>query len=113
LEARIMNIRPTPVNALDVNGVAGKIRVIFIPKGTREPNFENLDPNIKEHLVSFYDLRYPHTPDGQFTGGRYYVSTLLAHTAPGVGLILHGGVPDWAIEGPEMDKVRNFLKEQI
>ena len=107
-----MNIRPTPINAIEVDGVAGKIRVIFTKKETLEANFEHLGP-AKEHLVSFYDLRYAHTPDGQFTGRRYCVSTLLEHSAQGVGLILYGGVPDWTVEGKEMDKVRNFLKERI
>jgi len=49
-------------------------------------------------MVEFFDRRFPHTPFGQFTGGRYLVATLLASDrAQGAGLLLDGGVADWRI----------------
>jgi hypothetical protein len=55
-----------------------------------------------EPLVEFYDTRYRFesspagTMLGQFTGGRYNLSTLLQH--PGAGLCLHGGVAEWTVD---------------
>ncbi|WP_248581589.1 hypothetical protein [Nocardioides sp. InS609-2] len=67
-------------------------------------------------LVEFYDRRYPHTEHGQFVS-RYELDTLLGNhrlwsvpPAPGQGLTLHGGVPDWVIDGATMDRVYAWLR---
>lgn len=53
-------------------------------------------------VVAFYDSRYSHTPYGQFTGGSYFMETLLgrADRDPGLprGLCLDGGVDDWSLD---------------
>lgn len=53
-------------------------------------------------LIEFYDARFPHTPHGQFVS-RYYAHTLAASTEN--GLTLHGGVPDWVVDGPGFQRV--------
>ena len=74
----------------------------------------------KDNLVEFYDLTYANQgsfgEDGQFTGGRYYVSTILGRddftngkSESGRGLCLHGGVMEWTLDGQAMDVVRGWL----
>lgn len=97
------------IHRLDVHAANGiPFRVVYVPPGQPSLNFPRLDADERD-LVEFYDLRYPHTPDGQFTGGRYYVDTLL--DADG-GLILDGGVPDWVVDWPNMQVVRGWLRSQ-
>ncbi len=79
------------------NGVP--FRVVFLPFG------ENMSG---APLVKFYDRRYAHTPDGQFTGGRCDLSTILAGDSFS-GLNLYGGVPDWTVDGDTMHLVRKWL----
>jgi hypothetical protein len=62
-----------------------------------------------ESTVEFYDRRYPHTVHGQFTGARYYLSTMLEHGS-GAGLNLHGGVDDWTLDSVTFRKVRDWLQ---
>lgn len=59
-------------------------------------------------LVEFYDLRYDFTPNGQFTGARYYLDTLMEGN-PFSGLMLHGGVDSWRIDGDTMQLIRKWL----
>lgn len=47
-------------------------------------------------------------PIGQFTGGRYYMKTILEHEE-GYGLNLNGGVPVWSIDGPTMTAIKRDL----
>jgi len=96
------------ISVLDVrsdNGVP--FRVLFIPPGELSPNFPS-DVASKVGSVEVYDRRHPHTPDGQFTGGRYYLDTLLQHPRTR-GLDVHGGVPDWTIDGATFGLVRLWL----
>ena len=83
------------VKRLDIMGASRTpLRVLLLKAGTPSPNFPNMDVKESEHLVEFYDSRYPHTPDGQFIS-RYYLSTL---QEPGSnGLDLHGGEPEWRV----------------
>lgn len=65
-----------------------------------------------EPVVEFYDRRYPHTEDGQFTGARYYVATIMGRDAYGSGaggLSLDGGSPDWTVDALAMALVRSWL----
>lgn len=62
----------------------------------------------KEATVSFYDRRHNHTVHGQFTGGSYYISTLLEANSNG-GLNLYGGVADWTIDSATFRLVRDWL----
>ena len=74
----------------------------------------SLHKNAHEPRVRFYDLTYAGDkfgPDGQFTGGGYYLSTLLAHS-PGAGLDLMGYVREWKIDGKAMSQVLAWLRNQ-
>lgn len=67
----------------------------------------------REPVVKFYDRRHHFTPNGQYFGASYYVSTLmddyerLAQT----GLNLHGGVPDWQIGARDFRTLANWILE--
>lgn len=65
--------------------------------------------------VEFYDTRYPHTEFGQFTGGRYYVDTILGRDGWGPyrgGLDLDGGIPAWRVDAESMTIVRAWLRHE-
>jgi hypothetical protein len=96
------------MKVLDINGVAGPMRVLFVPKGEPSPNHKNSE-NKTDSVVEFYDGRYPHTPEGQFIS-RYYVGTLLESEGSGRGLDLNGGVPNWKVYGTTMDMVRDWVR---
>jgi hypothetical protein len=70
-------------------------------------NLSNAEP-----LVKFFDQRYPHTEHGQFTGGGYYLRTLLEDDARlrASGLNLHGGEPAWSIDAATYRTVSDWLK---
>jgi hypothetical protein len=82
-------------------------RVLYLPDGT-SPNFPNMT---QRHLalVEFYDLRFQHTPDGQFIG-RYYLSTLMVNWPP--GLDLNADVEFWTVDALSMDRVMSWLLKQ-
>jgi hypothetical protein len=65
-----------------------------------------------EPLIVCYDATYAGHPGheelGQLTGGKYYLTTLLEREA-GVGLDVHGGVPEWTVEAEAMDVVGQWL----
>lgn len=88
------------------NGVP--FRVVFYLPGAVGPF-----PAAKEDerpTVEFYDRRYPHTEHGQFTGGRYFLSTIF----PGdQGVWLHGGVDAWTVDGASMLVVRAWWRHLI
>jgi hypothetical protein len=83
-------------------------RVVLIPANMQGPNEFRCPANNGRPMVEFYDRR-GHDTDlpgfGQFTGGYYYLSTLLGlddfsnEPVDGEGLNLHGGVPEWSIDG--------------
>ncbi len=86
-------------------------RVLYLPPGT-------VSPNIQEYRgdedgggrIEIYDRRYAFTPDGQFTGGRYYVRDIFDRP-PGQGLSLSFGstMRDWFIDANTMEVVRSWL----
>lgn len=66
----------------------------------------------RDPIVEFYDhdrIR-PHEPHGQFTGGRYYLSTLLGRR-PDTGLILIDSQPEWTVDADAMIEVVHWLQE--
>ena len=69
--------------------------------------------NVKAPMVEFYDVRYRHTPYGQFVS-RYYISTILSQDSRGGeysnGLCLDGRVPAWHVSAEDMQQVITFLK---
>lgn len=69
--------------------------------------------NPTKPVVEFYDAVYEGDPRfgplGQFTAGRYYVADLLEYSK-GVGLVLHGGVPAWRLDGAAIIEVQNWLR---
>jgi hypothetical protein len=62
--------------------------------------------------VEVYDQTYAgqtgFDPEGQFTGARYYLETLMESTG---GLIPQGGVSEWNIPATEMIKFRIWAQE--
>ena len=62
--------------------------------------------------IEFYDATYAgksgFPKEGQFTGGRYYLETLLESNNG--GLCVHGGCPVWDIGASEMQKVRDWAR---
>lgn len=103
---------------LDVRAANGvPFRVVYIPVGETSPNFPTVVvanvthlTGIDGDLVEFYDLRYPHTPDGQFVS-RYYVDTLLRDIR-GHELDLDGGIDDWTVDADTMRVVLGWLRNQ-
>lgn len=95
-KAADIKIRPAGKGMLDIDGKDGPMRVV-----------------IKSKNVEFYDLRYPHTPDGQHISS-YYVKTLLKDEdeLKRRGLDLQGGVDSWKVPASSMRKVFEFIKKQ-
>ena len=71
-----------------------------------------------ELFASFLDLKQDRArfPDGQFTGGYYYISTLLGEDGFGWdirkangGLNLHGAVPEWTVDAATLKKIGAWL----
>lgn len=60
-------------------------------------------------MVEFFDRRYPHTPRGQFTGGRYYFDVFMRFS----GLCLQGGEPAWDISRASMDAVKAWAVPRL
>lgn len=85
--------------------------VLYLDPQDAHPHFENSTAD--KPVVEFYDKTYKHTPDGQFTGGRYYAATLLidAGSLRTRGLDLNGGVPSWKVPAADMCRVFDWLKD--
>ena len=62
-------------------------------------------------MVAFFDRRFGHTPFGQFTGHRFYVSTLLAAHRHGADLPQQDAVAGWHIDANTRQKVELWLSE--
>lgn len=72
--------------------------------------------NDEDGTVAFYDRRHPHTEHGQFTGGRYFISTLLDEDVYGpgpAGLNLYGGVDDWSLDAKTYALVLDWLRTRV
>lgn len=88
-----------------VNSEGIPFRVVFIPDSGKFGN---------EPIVEFYDRRYlSFSTHGQFTGGRYYISSLFQSSDRHErhGLNLHGGVPEWSIDPGAMVQIFDWLEE--
>jgi hypothetical protein len=67
-------------------------------------------------LVKFYDRRFDFTPNGQYFGASYYVSTLVGtgyESCSRDGLDLQSGVPDWSIDARSFRTVAHWLMEMV
>ena len=99
------------IHRLDVRAANGiPFRVVYVPPGQESLNFPRLAADERD-LVEFYDLRHPHTPDGQFVS-RYYVDTLMEGRTLDYGLDLDGGIEDWTIDARTMRVVLGWLRSQ-
>ena len=102
--------RPTCA-LLDVTSRTGvPFRFVYYPPGSTGPYPAARDAD--RALVEVYDRRYRNVPEnanGQFTGARYYVTTLLAPEDRDYGLILAGGIDEWTVDAATMRLVREWL----
>jgi hypothetical protein len=92
------------IHKLDVvteNGVP--FRVVVLVDGKSE-NFDTASLG-KRTLVEFYDRRYNHTSDGQFTGGRYYIDSVII----GGDLTIDHNVEAWYIDSVTFRHIREWL----
>lgn len=76
-----------------------QFNVVLVAKGDRYGLDDRLVWDKDEPAVEFYDVRYDHTPHGQFVA-RYYAETLLSR--PRGGLDLYGGADAWKVDGAAM-----------
>lgn len=89
-----------------------EFRAVFIPKGVMCENYPTKDD--KHDIIEFYDRDFTHTPDGQFTGGRYRVETLLERQdEQPCGLCLYGGIAKWRLSAQSMTTVLDWLKQCV
>ena len=113
------------LHTMDVVTAAGlPFRVVFIPAVDAGPNPYRHPADNREATVEIYDRRHHSTDrpgDGQFTGGSYYASTLLntggldtsRRSLADSGLNVHGGVPDWFIDGATMSIVLVWIWDLV
>lgn len=99
---------------LDVVADSGiPFRVLAIPRSVEGPNRHRAPAGRDHTLVEFYDRRFLIDGEhGQFTGGGYYVDTILGRDGFGRGeggLCLDGGIPAWSIDEVTMSFVREWL----
>ena len=67
------------------------------------------DRDGEKGMVYFFDLRYPHTENGQFTGANYRYQTMMEHPRF-AGLNLHGGVDNWTLDGDTFNLIFMWLR---
>lgn len=102
-------------------GIDGRVfTVALIRKGERHGRngaviHDEIDP-----LVRFFDLKHvmPQGADfrdtltgdlGQFTGGSYYLSTLLEGGPRAVDLNLYGGEPAWTVTAQSLQQALDYF----
>jgi hypothetical protein len=61
-----------------------------------------------EPMIEFFDVRYLHTPYGQFTGGRYLLDTFM-ELGDDRGLCLDGGIPEWSLSAEAVRSVQQWV----
>lgn len=95
----------------------GKWRVHVADTGEKYGTFNHL-VNYGKPLIQFFDMSNVNpdfSPNGQFTGGEYYVETILgldgwtSKEYP-YGLSLAGDVPQWTVSSQEMALVVSYLE---
>ena len=102
------------ISKLDVRGRNGTpFRVVYLPTDVPSENYpaEARVTGADQPRVEFYDRRYPHTPDGQFTGARYYADDILCRVD--FGLALQGGIDAWTVDRDAMVIIRNWLRHTM
>lgn len=93
------------IDVTAANGVP--FTVVYVPADAPYPNHPAATRLSDVPLVEFYDARYRHTDDGQFTGGRYYAATIAE--GRDAALVLDSGSPSWRIDRDTMRHVRGWL----
>ena len=109
-----MNIHTIIKNEVRATFTIGRWTVKVTPasEGYRITGHADLD---SDSIVKFYDNKsagvagFP--PEGQFTGGSYYLrSTLIEKPYRGSGLSLDGGVPEWTVSPEDYAKIDRILR---
>ena len=88
------------------NDKGRKFGVRVVKKGDRHGRNDCLTHDKADPLIEFYDMSADPKkfgPRGQFVSS-YYASTL-AYMRDGTGLRLHGGVPEWEVDGATLRPV--------
>lgn len=116
-----------PFHVINPDFKTGKWRVhLVMPEGHYGLNncvtYEKADAD--KHgmglpLVEFFDTSQDPSrfPGGQFTGGRYYMSTLLGidgwnnPISEKSALCLDGGIPAWTVQKNDLQKIANWLEK--
>lgn len=97
------------MDILAENGI--RFRAVLLVDGVSE-NYGKLNDS-GDAEIEFYDTRYPHTSDGQFTGARYYAKTLLNdrgwYPNKPRGLNLHGGIEAYTLDEDSFEVVLNWM----
>ena len=90
------------------NGRSFNINLVF--EGEKYGREDALTNDYRATLVEFYDAKYEDDKRfpklGQFCS-RYNADTLM-DGAPS-HLNLHGGIPEWTVDTPAMERVRSFV----
>ena len=106
------------------NGAGRTFNVVVVLQGEKYGRNDCLTHDKADPLVAFYDATYQgretFPPEGQFTGARYCMSTLLgldefrrADRHPGVGLCLHGSVDAWVVTHDNVTDALRFAWERL
>ena len=83
-------------------------RVVYLPADVPSENYPDRSRivGMDRPRVEFYDRRYDHTPDGQFTGGSYFLADILAAFG---AVSLSGDIPAWTIDAATMRLIQTWL----
>lgn len=94
------------LDVIATNGVP--FRVVYLPADTPSEHYpaEHEDARGRSR-VEFYDRRYDHTPDGQFTGGRYYVEDILDRRYN--ALMLVADIHQWTVDAGTVRFVQAWI----
>lgn len=88
----------------------GRWNVAVVLPGQKSIGRPAVKNDSKEPIVEFYDSKYMKGfgKYGQFTGGCYYLDTILDHD----GLLsLYGGEPEWTVSSSDMERIHQWLKQ--
>lgn len=106
---------PRPIPLSGVNHHGHSFQMIIITRDKAYGRDLCLVHHEDEPLVAFHDTT--HGVDGhgygEFTCGRYYVSTLLEGVNSGRGLDLNGGVDVWKLTPAQMSEARAILESRF
>lgn len=95
----------TVSTVMAANGVPFTVR--YVAQGDQYGRNDCLLHDDPRPMIEFYDARYEHhTGRGQFVS-RYYLDSLQDHPAA-IGLMLHGGEPQWSVDAVTLNHVLNW-----